>query len=203
MKFRIISIFLSICCTVSIWFTPLAATAIDFSVIDTDQDGLTDLQELETYKTQSKLSDTDNDGYLDGDEVINGYDPNALDPYAKLEKHIEVSLKDQTLTYYMGPYKIGSFLISSGLPRTPTPKGSFTVLKKRPTVNYKGVGYNYPNTKWNLLFKNSKPGGYYIHGAFWHNKFGRTASHGCVNVAYKDMESLYNWADEGTKVNVR
>lgn len=25
-------------------------------------------------------------------------------------------------------------------------------------------------------------------------------SHGCVNVSYADMEKLYNWADEGTKI---
>ncbi|MDP3985970.1 MAG: L,D-transpeptidase, partial [Candidatus Veblenbacteria bacterium] len=41
---------------------------------------------------------------------------------------------------------------------------------------------------------------YYIHGAWWHNNFGKPQSHGCVNVAYEHMERLYTWAQVGTKV---
>ena len=34
----------------------------------------------------------------------------------------------------------------------------------------------------------------------WHHNFGRPMSHGCVNVSYEDMEKLYNWAEEGTRI---
>ena len=43
---------------------------------DSDQDGLTDVME-DFYKTDKNNPDTDGDGYLDGDEVDNGYDPLA------------------------------------------------------------------------------------------------------------------------------
>ncbi|MFH0951427.1 MAG: L,D-transpeptidase, partial [bacterium] len=43
---------------------------------------------------------------------------------------------------------------------------------------------------------------YYIHGAYWHNNFGQPMSHGCVNVAYDNMEDLYWYAQIGTKVIV-
>lgn len=119
------------------------------------------------------------------------------------QKLIFVSLKDQTLVYMEGSKMIGEIKISSGLARTPTPPGEYTVLKKKPLVNYRGVGYNYPRTKWNLMFKTGNPLNYYIHGAFWHNNFGKPMSHGCVNVAYADMEVLYNWADEGTKIIIQ
>lgn len=44
---------------------------------DTDQDGLPDFIELEKYKTDPKNPDTDGDGYKDGDEVKNGFNPNG------------------------------------------------------------------------------------------------------------------------------
>ncbi|HPA25335.1 MAG TPA: hypothetical protein PLK76_01070 [bacterium] len=50
---------------------------------DVDQDGLTDDWE-KYYKTDVNNPDTDGDGYFDGDEVQNGYDP-ALPGDAKLK----------------------------------------------------------------------------------------------------------------------
>lgn len=41
---------------------------------DTDHDGLDDYDETE-YKTDYKDADSDDDGYLDGEEVLSGYDP--------------------------------------------------------------------------------------------------------------------------------
>lgn len=43
--------------------------------VDTDVDGLTDWAEVKIYKTDPLNPDTDGDGYKDGQEVINGYDP--------------------------------------------------------------------------------------------------------------------------------
>jgi hypothetical protein len=50
------------------------------------------------------------------------------------------------------------------------------------------------------MFKRGNPLNFYIHGAFWHDNFGQPMSGGCVNVAYENMEPLYNWADEQTKL---
>ena len=125
-------------------------------------------------------------------------------PYPNpLNKRIDIDLSEQRLRYYNGDLLINDILISSGLPRTPTPIGIFAIQVKRPIVNYRGLNsngttYNYPNTKWNLQFLPH----YYIHGAYWHNAFGTPRSHGCVNVAYKDMEALYNWADVGTPITI-
>ena len=49
------------------------------------------------------------------------------------------------------------------------------------------------------MFKKGKGFNYYIHGAYWHNKFGKQMSHGCVNVSYANMEGLYQWAEKGDK----
>ncbi len=44
---------------------------------DSDQDGLSDEEELKIYNTNPMVKDTDHDGYSDGDEVKNGYNPNG------------------------------------------------------------------------------------------------------------------------------
>ncbi|MFH1745098.1 MAG: hypothetical protein ABH881_02945 [bacterium] len=46
-------------------------------LIDTDHDDLFDLEEVTIYKTDPNNSDTDGDGYSDGEEVKNGYNPNG------------------------------------------------------------------------------------------------------------------------------
>lgn len=38
-------------------------------------------------------------------------------------------------------------------------------------------------------------GGYAIHGAYWHDGFGRPKSHGCINLAPEDARRLFFWTD--------
>lgn len=183
--------------------TALEIIDIPTGPVDSDSDGLSDNEERDIFRTDPIHPDTDNDGYLDGNEVKYKFDPNVRAPDDKLEKKIEVTLSSQELKYFLGNYELGGFKISSGVRRTPTPKGSYSIQKKLPSHLYKGVGYVYPNTRWNMLFKYQSGGNLYIHGAYWHNKFGTPMSHGCINVSYADIEPLYNWADLGTKVIIQ
>lgn len=48
---------------------------------DTDKDGISNYDEVNIYKTDPTLSDTDNDGFFDGAEILGGFDP--LDPAAE------------------------------------------------------------------------------------------------------------------------
>jgi hypothetical protein len=56
--------------------------------IDTDSDGLTDLEEILIYETDSRLPDTDSDGFLDGNEVFHRYHPDGLAPYTLLDSGV-------------------------------------------------------------------------------------------------------------------
>lgn len=49
----------------------------NINLIDSDFDGLSDYEELKVYKTNPLNPDSDGDGYNDGDEVKNGYNPNG------------------------------------------------------------------------------------------------------------------------------
>lgn len=148
------------------------------------------------------IIDSDGDGYSDELELFSGYDPKNPEPVA-LPKTIKVSIKEQRLRYYTGDYLVKEVKVSTGLAKYPTPRGTFAIDKKMPSHLYAGQGYYYPNTKWNMRFKFHPKGSYYIHGAYWHNSFGKPRSHGCVNVAYKDVEALYNWAPVGTPVIIQ
>ena len=189
---------------ISAGYTPLSNNPIKLDQIDSDKDGLWDDWEI-ALKTGVNTPDTDEDRLNDGAELTNGTDPRGTDE--KLPKTIIIRLSDQSLHYFYGKTRLSGFKISSGLPKTPTPPGTYAVIRKRPLVQYGGTGFDffYPNTKWNLMFKHGTWGNYYIHGAYWHNNFGHKMSHGCVNAPYTDetMGRLYDWADTGTKVVVQ
>lgn len=157
------------------------------------------MDELESrYGTDPLNPDTDGDGYLDGDEIYHGYDP-LVAGSARLPKRIDIDLGEQRLRYYYGEFgEQGGFLVSTARRGYRTPTGTFQVTRKLPMHVYRGPGYYYPNAKWNLKFLP----GYYIHGAYWHNNFGRPMSHGCVNAPYKDIEKLYEFAEVGTAVTI-
>ncbi len=174
------------------------AVGVHAAEVDSDGDGLSDTIEAQ-LGTDPNNVDTDGDSFPDGVEVQNGFNPFKGDRDRSLARRAEVNLSTQQLNYFLDNVKIGSMPVSSGLPKTPTPNGEFTIERKRPVVNYVGPGYNFPNTKWNLQFKPS----FYLHGAYWHNQFGiRPMSHGCVNIAYKDVKKLYKFLDVGDKVKI-
>ncbi|MGI6347658.1 MAG: hypothetical protein ACOXZ1_00470 [Patescibacteria group bacterium] len=49
-------------------------------IIDTDGDGLSDFDEIMIFGTDPLNPDTDNDGFLDGGEVLAGYSPLSAEP---------------------------------------------------------------------------------------------------------------------------
>ncbi len=51
--------------------------------------------------------------------------------------------------------------------------------------------YSIEDVPWIQYFN----GSYALHGAFWHNNFGRKQSHGCVNLAPQDAKALFGWTE--------
>lgn len=124
------------------------------------------------------------------------------------EKMITVDIGAQQLTAWQDGKVQHQTKVSTGMKLTPTVKGSFKVYNKNPLHDMRGPSpYKdiYPSGKY--LVKNVPHSlyfyrGYAIHGAYWHNNFGRPASHGCVNVPLASAEWLYNFADVGTRIEV-
>lgn len=122
-------------------------------------------------------------------------------------KRIIIDRSDQKLYAYDGNELFMEQAVSTGLDMTPTPRGSFSVLRKTPSRYMQGPlpgissdYYDLPGVPWNLYF--TEEGGA-IHGAYWHNSFGAQWSHGCVNLPLDTARQLYDWTPVGTPVLVR
>ena len=111
---------------------------------------------------------------------------------------IDVNLTNQMVYAYEGNAIVNSFLVSTGLPETPTVTGRYRIYIKYRYKDLSGPGYYLPDVPYTMFFYE----GYALHGTYWHNNFGRPMSRGCVNLSIPDSEWLYNFASVGTLVNV-
>jgi len=120
------------------------------------------------------------------------------------DKWIEVNLAEQTLVLYDGRTPVYATLTSSGLPdRRNLPErdfetlsGLFRVKSKHLTDTMDGDTavdgpYSVDDVPYVMYFELA----YALHSAFWHNRFGRPKSHGCVNLSPLDARHVFNWAE--------
>lgn len=114
------------------------------------------------------------------------------------ERWIDVDLSEQRVYAYEGDVIVNSFLVSTGLPETPTVTGKFKIWIKVRIQDMSGPGYYLKDVPYVMYFYED----YGLHGTYWHNNFGQPMSRGCVNLRIPDAEWLYNWASVGTVVNV-
>ncbi len=121
--------------------------------------------------------------------------PPAGDPSSRW---IDINLSTQTVTAYEGDTPVRTFVVSTGLPGTPTVTGQFSVYLRYDSQTMSGPGYYLPGVQWVQYFYQ----GYALHGTYWHNNFGQPMSHGCVNMTNADAQWMYQWADYGTVVNI-
>lgn len=116
----------------------------------------------------------------------------------KNSKWIDVDLTEQTLVAYEGTKPVFATLVSTGREKDnfPTPEGIFTIQSKHISVtmddpNGGEEAYSIEDVPWTMFFYQS----FALHGAFWHNGFGRERSHGCVNLSPHDAKWLFFWTD--------
>jgi hypothetical protein len=122
-------------------------------------------------------------------------------------KRITVDISEQKIYAYDGDVLFMEESISTGLEFTPTPRGTFEIFKMTPSRFMQGPipgvsdqVYDLPGVPWNMYFTAD---GAVIHGAYWHDHFGKPWSHGCVNLPSDKAKKLYEWSTVGTKVTVR
>lgn len=166
------------------------------------------------------LSDVEAEVYKEGDDIDD-------------TKYIAVDISEQKLYAYKDNKVVYTFKVSTGLTDTPTVGGEYFIHYKTPSrymqgpskadidkenellknststtktkmytatsTNVKGY-YDLPGVPFDMYFSED---GSAIHGAYWHNNFGRPHSHGCVNLNLDDAETLYRWAPVGTWVVIR
>ncbi len=168
--------------------------------MDYDRDGLSDRLEL-LFETDPMAPDTNMNGKLDGQEIRSGMSASSTVPFV-LQKSLFVSLKKQQLEMRVNNIAIAAHPVSGGLPRTPTPVGTFKILQKHPRawsnsaklwmpywMHFSGRGHGFHELpEW--------PGG----RKEGENHLGRPASHGCVRLGIGAAKAVYDWSPVGTTV---
>ncbi|MDT8306542.1 MAG: L,D-transpeptidase [Anaerolineae bacterium] len=119
--------------------------------------------------------------------------PNAVEAN---EFWVDVDLTEQTFAAYEGDNMVFAGLVSSGLARWPTRTGLNQVWERRLLSPMRGgtVGDDYyyiDDVAHSMYFD----GEIALHGAFWHDDFGRPKSHGCVNMAPRTAEWVFDWSE--------
>ncbi|MBN1288340.1 MAG: L,D-transpeptidase [Actinobacteria bacterium] len=167
----------------------------------------TSLKEGGTY--YYKISATGKDGVTRFSNVAGGFVPERQAGEVKssdyVGKRIVISVVDQRIYFLENEVLIKSHLCSTGTYSHPTPEGLFKVLyHDRCVISEKyGGAYCYwwlgffTDTGMHALPYNPSTGTWT--GA---SLLGQRASHGCVRQALADAEWAYNWAPDGTRLEV-
>jgi hypothetical protein len=126
------------------------------------------------------------------------------DDVAEDEKWIDVNLSDQTLVAYEGDTPVYATLVSTGIilrEGVPgrdhrTPPGRYRIRAKHLATTMDGYNafdgaYSIEDVPYVMYYE----AGYALHSAFWHNLFGRTKSHGCVNLSPRDAKWMFGWTE--------
>jgi hypothetical protein len=114
------------------------------------------------------------------------------------DKWIHVNLDEQALVAYEGDRPVFATLVSSGKgAEFATPTGLYQVREKHISTTMSGPDpdlgyYEVEEVPWTLYYHDS----FALHGAYWHDDFGRTRSHGCTNIAPTDARWLFYWSDD-------
>jgi hypothetical protein len=138
------------------------------------------------------------------------------------DKRIDVSLSQQAVIAYENEKPVFMSLIATGAHFSDgdfsTPQGSFMTHRKRPS-RHMAAGdraaansYDLPGVPWVCYLTED---GVSFHGTYWHNDFGKTRSHGCINLPMNAARWLFLWTlphvpidqyywseNSGTKVHV-
>ena len=148
-------------------------------------------------------AETDEGWWLKSSDAMKTNPGPAPRDLAKGEKWIDVNLKSQTLVMFEGDKPIFATAVSTGKEDKEdadkdhhTPPGTFRIREKHIASTMDGDvasdgPYSIEDVPWIMYFN----GSYALHGAFWHNNFGHTQSHGCVNLAPIDAKTMFGWTE--------
>jgi lipoprotein-anchoring transpeptidase ErfK/SrfK len=123
----------------------------------------------------------------------------------QVKRTVVVSLEDRKLAVVEDGQVKRVYTVAVGKPSTPSPVGTFTIQRrvKNPVYQHDGKviqpGPGNPvGTRWMGL--NIK--GYGIHGTNEPRSIGKAASHGCIRMARKDLEQIYEMVAVGDTVEL-
>ncbi|WP_366923331.1 peptidoglycan-binding protein [Metallumcola ferriviriculae] len=165
------------------------------------QNGIYDKRTAEIirkFKTANNLSPTTEVGPLtwaqlgkDASTSPSSTNQSLGKPEHPVQMLIEVT--KQRLTVFSKGKPFHSFPIAVGKQETPTPHGEFKIVSKGAWGGGFGTRWNGLNVPWGIFG---------IHGTNKPWSIGRYASHGCIRMLNRDVETLFPWVAIGTPVKI-
>jgi hypothetical protein len=156
-----------------------------------------------TGKSEGAMRETTEGSWLAADDLIiaDAHD----DPVgfaAEGRKWIDVSIRKQILVAWQGRRAAYATLVSTGISGMGDPATTHSTVRGIYYIHAKHVSatmggdeatddYDLRDVPYIQYFFE----GYALHGAFWHDDFGRPRSHGCINLAPADAAWLFEWTD--------
>ncbi|MFZ5894047.1 MAG: L,D-transpeptidase [Myxococcota bacterium] len=151
---------------------------------------------------KTRMVETRDGRWLESEELGTVAKPSSKPGWVKkTTRWIDISLANQTLTLWEGDTPVYATLVSTGRDgmgepgkTLSTPQGIFRIFQKHVTTTMDSDvadhEFELRDVPWVMYFK----GGYALHGAYWHDDFGRPRSHGCVNLSPIDARHVFNWS---------
>jgi len=128
-----------------------------------------------------------------------------MTPAAGQTRRIVVSIPDHKLALVEDGKVQKVYPVATGREKTPSPTGSFHVANRvtNPTYYHQGKivepgPQNPVGTRWIGLDEK----GYGIHGTNAPSSIGKSASHGCIRMARKDLEEFFEMVRPGDEVEI-
>jgi len=129
----------------------------------------------------------------------------AQDRLAGTGRRIVVSIPDRKLAVVEEGRAVKVFPTAVGAPRTPSPTGTFTLVRRVADPTWYSKGRVVPPGKGNPVgtrWLGLSAKGYGIHGTNAPASIGRNASHGCIRMRNRDVEELFEMVAVGDIVEL-
>ena len=125
---------------------------------------------------------------------------------SRSRRTVVVSVPDRKIAVLEDGNMLASFPVAVGAAVSPSPTGEFEIVNRvsNPTYYHQGLvippGKDNPiGTRWVGLTEK----GFGIHGTNAPKSIGRAASHGCIRLRNRDMETLFTMLRVGDLVEIR
>jgi len=118
-------------------------------------------------------------------------------------KWIDISIRRQLLVAYEGHRPVFATLVSTGRGAMGDPEKTHATVRGTYMIHSKHIAgtmdgddvtaeaFDLRDVPYIQYFYQ----GYALHGAYWHDDFGKVRSHGCVNLSPADAAWLFEWTD--------
>jgi hypothetical protein len=143
-------------------------------------------------------------------------DPNAASPFMRTagERRIDVSIKEQRLTVFVGQEVVYSAPVTTGKAGFDTPTGTYrlwsgsrvlneTMTSSQAAISDPAEAYNVKNVLYTQYFTGA---GDALHLNYWQPEYvfgAQPTSHGCVGLMLQDAQWLWLFVQNGTTLTIR